>query len=179
MHPRPTLEAFDQFLHARDLRTEAVIIGGTALVLLGVIERATRDVDVLAPELSPIVLESARAFAREQRDRGVDLADDWLNNGPSLLGDALPSGWRERTERVFTGRALRLDTLGRMDLLRSKLFALCDRGTDLLDCLALKPDEAEIDQILPWLADQDGNPDWPAYVRQVLTDLRRRLHHAL
>src|SRR3954454_24315440 len=68
-----------------------------------------------------------------------ELLDDWLNIGPMQLGDVLPAGWRERVQRIFEGRVLVLSTLGRSDLLKSKLFALCDRGTDLLDCIALAP----------------------------------------
>jgi hypothetical protein len=51
MLPRVTLDAFDQFLAARELRLDAVVLGGAALVLLGVIERATRDVDDLKVRL--------------------------------------------------------------------------------------------------------------------------------
>ena len=42
-HPRETLEAFDRFLADRTLRPDAVVIGGAALNLLGVISRPTKD----------------------------------------------------------------------------------------------------------------------------------------
>jgi hypothetical protein len=66
-----------------------------------------------------------------------------------------------------------------MDLLRSKLFALCDRGFDLGDCLALAPTAGELGAILPWLEQQDGNPDWPAHVRATLADLGGKLGHGV
>jgi hypothetical protein len=66
-----------------------------------------------------------------------------------------------------------------MDLLRSKLFALCDRGTDLPDCVALAPTPDEIAVILPWLEQQDANPDWPAHVGATLHDLAGRLDHGV
>jgi hypothetical protein len=122
---------------------------------------------------------AARDFAKAQRAAGVDLKDDWLNNGPMQLGDVLPVGWRDRVQRIFEGRALVLSTLGRSDLLKSKLFALCDRGTDLLDCVGLAPTAEELAECLPWLALQDGNEEWPAHVRATLTDLARRLCHAV
>ena len=87
MFPRPTIEAFDAHLVAIGLRLEAIVIGGSALALLGVTTRQTRDFDIIAPELSKIILEAARAFALDQRRSGVDLIDDWLNNGPSQLAD--------------------------------------------------------------------------------------------
>jgi len=80
---------------------------------------------------------------------------------------------------AFSGHAIVLHTLGRLDLLRSKLFALCDRGIDLPDCLALAPSAEELAEILPWLEVRDANPDWPAHVRQSLSDLGRRLKHGL
>jgi hypothetical protein len=66
-----------------------------------------------------------------------------------------------------------------LDLLRSKLFGLCDRAADLGDCVALAPTPDELSLILPWLQEQDGNPEWPAHVIEVLDDLRGRLDHGL
>jgi hypothetical protein len=33
--------------------------------------------------------------------------------------------------------------------------------------------------VLPWLEQQDANPDWPAHVRATIADLRRRLSHGV
>lgn len=150
MLPLVTIEAFDRHLARLELRFEGVVIGGSALVLLGVIQRLTRDVDILAPALPEAITTAARDFARRQRQEGVDLIDDWLNNGPTQLGDVLPAAWSERVVRVFEGEALVLSTLGRPDLLKSKLFALCDRGTD-----------------------------WPDHVRVTVAQLGRRLGHGV
>jgi hypothetical protein len=179
MLPRPTIEAFDHHLGALGLRLEAVVIGGSALALLGVTTRQTRDFDILHPELPAAITGAARAFAREQRRLGIELIDDWLNNGPMQLGEVLPKGWQLRVHLAFEGRALVLNTLGRADLLKTKLFALCDRGTDLPDCIALAPTADEIAEAMPWPAEQDANPDWPAHVRSTVADLQRRLSHGV
>jgi hypothetical protein len=179
MLPRPTLEAFDAWLASRSLQLEAIVVGGSALALLGVTERQTRDVDILHPELSAEVALAAREFAAHLRGQGVELADDWLNNGPMQLAEVLPDGWRLRIRSTFEGAALRLTVLGRTDLLKTKLFALCDRGTDLADCIALSPDPEELDEAEPWLVEQDANPMWPEHVRSTLANLRRRLGHGL
>ena len=179
MKPQTVVQAFDVHLEQRGLRLEAVVIGGSALVLMGVIARLTKDVDILAPELPLAVREAARAFAAERRAAGEDLQDDWLNNGAMSLGDVLPRGWQARVEVVFTGRAVLLRTLGRADLVKSKLFASADRGTDLEDCLALAPSAAELAEALPWLDRQDGNELWPAHVRASLAELGRRLGHGV
>ena len=179
MSPRETLEAFDRYLTQRGLRLDAVVIGGAALNLLGVISRATKDCDILDPPLPSPIVEAARSFAAGVRKRGEVLQDDWLNNGPASLTSVLPPGWRDRLQIVFSGAAIELRCLGREDLLRSKLFALCDRGFDLGDCLALAPSASELDAILPWLEQQDGHPGWPSHVRTTLADLGKRLGHGV
>ena len=179
MRPRETLAAFDRYLAERGLQFSAVVIGGAALNLLGVVSRSTKDCDVLYPELPPVIVEAARTFATEVRATGEVLQDNWLNNGPASLAAQLPTGWQEHLRIVFAGSALEPHCLSREDLLRSKLFALCDRGIDLGDCLALAPTADELRALLPWLEYQDANPDWPAHVRATMGEVARRLGHAL
>ncbi len=179
MDPRETLTAFDRFLADAGLEFEGVVIGGAALNLLGVIARPTRDCDVLYPSLPPKIAEAAHRFAARIRSDGGQLQDDWLNNGPASLAAQLTPGWQQRLQPLFSGTALRLESLGRDDLLRSKLFALCDRGIDLGDCVAMAPTADELRSLAPWLEAQDLNPDWPAHVRETLADLGRRLNHGV
>ncbi len=176
MLPKKTIRAFDLFLEGEGLRLDAVVVGGSALALLGLTDRATRDFDILAPDLPDEIVDAARRFAEQQRAGGVALADDWLNNGPIQLGDILPVGWRDRLQLAWSGQAVVLNTLGRTDLLRTKLFALCDRGTDLADCIALGPSFEELTELEPWVAAQDANPQWPDHVCATLQYLRDRMH---
>ena len=152
---------------------------GAALNLLGVVVRPTKDCDVLHPELPEEIKAAAQAFAAETRPDGEALDDDWLNNGPAALAQQLPPAWEERVQTVFIGVAIQLRCLGREDLLCTKLFALCDRGLDLADCLALAPTAGELASLLPWIEKQDLNPHWPAHVRATLADLGKRLGHAV
>ena len=179
MLPRPTIEAFDAWLAARSLRLDAIVVGGSALALLGVTDRQTRDFDILHPELPEEITKAAREFAAHLRGENTDLASDWLNNGPMQLAEVLPDGWRLRVRVAFSGASLTLTTLGRADLLKTKLFALCDRGTDLADCISMAPTATELDEAEPWLAVQDANQMWPDHVRAVLDDLRERLGHGV
>jgi hypothetical protein len=179
MWPRQILTTFDRYLGDRGLHLEAVVIGGAALNLLGVVSRQTKDCDILHPSLPTEIVEAARSFAADMRSRGELLQDDWLNNGPASLAQVLPARWQARLQTVFTGGALLLRCLGREDLLRSKLFALCDRGIDLADCLALAPTADELQAIRPWLEQQDTNPGWPSHARETTADLARRLGHAV
>jgi hypothetical protein len=177
MDPRTTLAAFDRYLADRGLALDAVVVGGAALNLLGVITRQTRDCDILHPPLPDAVVAAARAFAAELTAAGGKLNEDWLNNGPSSLTKLLPAGWELRLQEAFRGQVLVLRSLHRSDLLKSKLFALCDRGLDLQDCIALAPTPAELAEATTWLEPQDLNPGWPAHVRATLADLARRLGH--
>ncbi len=179
MKPRETIEAFDAWLASDSLTIDAIVVGGAALALLGVTSRQTRDVDVLDPLLSERALDAARRFATLVRTQGTHLDDTWLNNGPAQLTTVLPEGWRDRLRTAFRGERLALRTLGRSDLLKTKLFALCDRGTDLSDCIALKPSMAELDAAEPWFAYQDANPMWPEHVSTTFEDLKRRLGHVV
>ena len=73
MHPRPVLEAFDLWLASHQLRLDAIVIGGAALSLMEIIDRQTRDVDVLNPELSNCVLTASKTFAAQLRSEGIYL----------------------------------------------------------------------------------------------------------
>lgn len=167
---------FDNYLTRRSLRFHTVIIGGAALIAMGVITRATKDVDCLFPEIPDAIKQASRDFARENPT--LDLPDNWLNNGPMSLADDLPEGWRERLVEVYTGQAIVLQTLGRTDLLGTKLFALCDRLEDWADCIALAPTAEELDACLPWVTARDGNAFWPEHVENTFAALAERIGYA-
>jgi hypothetical protein len=105
--------AFDQYLAERRLQFDAVVIGGAALNLLGVVSRLTKDCDILHPEIPDEIAEASRGFAIEIRAKGGTLQDNWLNNGPSSLASHLLPRWEERLQTVFAGTAIHLRCLGR------------------------------------------------------------------
>ncbi len=179
MLPKEAIAKFDEFLAQSGLAFNAVVIGGAALGLLGVVTRQTRDCDILHPKLPDNIILAAKEFAALMRKNGEPLEDDWLNNGPYPVGDLLPEGWLDRLQEIFKGKAIVLSTLGRSDLLLTKLFGFCDRATDLGDCLALAPTKDELKAALPWLKKQDAHPGWPAHVEESLRDLARRLGYGL
>jgi hypothetical protein len=82
------LLAFDQYLAEGPLQFHAVVIGGAALNLLGVVSRLTKDCDILHPEIPNEIAEASRGFAIKVRAKGGTLQDNWLNNGPDL-GDCI------------------------------------------------------------------------------------------
>jgi hypothetical protein len=173
------LEAFDRFLEGRGLEFHGTVIGGAALIVMGTIDRATEDVDCLEPTLSESIKAAAAAFRISYKGKGAPLKEEWLNNGPASLIRDLPPGWEQRRAPLFNGQALKLQTLGRMDLLRSKTFAFCDRLLDFQDCLALKPTAKELQVIYPWLKERDGNELWPEHARKSLQAIAKDLGYDL
>ena len=96
---KQALEALEEQLRVQGERLELVVGGGAALIALGLVERATRDVDVVAlrsgeglAPADPLPEPLASAAATVARDLG--LPRDWLNPGPTeLLDFGLPEGF--------------------------------------------------------------------------------------
>lgn len=103
-------------------------------MLLGLIVRPTRDLDVVAlahggqyVKANPLPLTLREA----SRDVGetFGLGPEWLNAGPTDLMDfGLPAGFRQRvTIRRYGGLTLHL--AGRFDQICFKLYATVDQGS--------------------------------------------------
>jgi len=168
------IAAFDDFLHQKGLKFEGVVIGGVALLLIHVINRATNDVDILSPEIPEEIKKASIEFAKKNPNLSLN-PKEWFNNGPYSLKRDLPQGWRDRVQKVFKGKSLTLYTLGRMELLKAKLYAACDRDIDFDDCIALKPTFEELDSCLDWVLKGDANPLWPKRVKEVFAKLKKEL----
>lgn len=179
MKPLKIIELFDKYLHGKGKTFEAICVGGTALNLLGVISRETQDCDILDPRISQDIKELSKEFAAEVTKSGIDLKNDWLNNGPASLSRDLTGDWKAKIQIAFQGDAITLYTLGRLDLIKSKVFALCDRAIDRDDCLKLHPTRLELEEILPWLTQQDANLMWPEHVKETLSELAKELGYEL
>ena len=183
--PTATLRAFDEFLDADGLRFDAVVIGGAALHALGIITRTTDDVDVLVPQVPAPIAAAAARFAARPDTQPSD--GEWFNSKSyEFVGidGCLPEGWQARLRPLFRGRALKLQTLGRLDLICTKLVAMIDRGTDLGDCIALAPTAAELDEAWPFVVNYEGNEEsretyWIPRARAFYEKLARELRHGV
>jgi hypothetical protein len=176
---KDALIEFDRFLEKRGLQFQSTVIGGAALIVMGVVDRVTKDVDCLEPTIPDEIKAAAAEFRGVYSGPNAPLREDWLNNGPASLMQDLPPGWEERKVLLFAGRALRLMTLGRIDLLRAKIFAFCDRQLDFRDCLAMKPTAEELRTIYPWLRERDLNELWPKHARTSLQAIAKELGYDL
>ena len=175
MNPKEIISKFDEYLATHNLSFEAIVIGGAALALLKIITRETQDCDILDPKIPPDIAKASKDFVKTLHKQGHDIKENWFNNGPEDLKKSLPKTWKSEIQLLFKGKVLTLFTLGRMDLLRAKLFAYCDRQQDLQDCIALFPTQEELQQVLEWLQTQDANPDWPNHVQKSLSFLAKEL----
>lgn len=178
---RLALQRVGELLALAGERYAIVIVGGAALNLLGVVSRATRDVDILAvahgdrlaPPPDPIPSSLAAAIRTVGRDMG--LADNWLNTGPALQ-------WKQGLPRGIGGRVkwrrfanLRVGLVGRPDLIRLKLYAAADGhpgDRHIQDLIALDPTDAELRAAARWVKTQDAGAAFPGLVDDAVAHLR-------
>jgi hypothetical protein len=171
---RPILESLDAKLQARGEPRELVVCGGGALLILNLIDRQTRDIDVITPELDLVLKEIAAEVGQE-----FGLEPGWLNNGPASLARDLEQGWETRVQLIYQGKRLKMYSLSSRDLLASKLFAYCDRDEDdLSDILKMAPSISEIESLQGWVLARDASEFWPARVERCFKKLIERLAHA-
>jgi hypothetical protein len=171
--------ALGEQLAAVGERYELVVIGGSGLLALGIIERSTRDVDLLALR-SGDKLNSAEplpkklASARDRVARDFSLPVDWLNPGPTdLLTLGLPDGFINRLERRDYGDSLSVYLASRYDQIHFKLYALVDQGPGKHedDLRALSPTEEELLAAAHWSRSHDPSEGYAQMLRGVLTHL--------
>ncbi len=157
------LTILGQLLADRGYHYEIVAIGGGSLLLLKLIERTTKDLDLVAllknGELMPAdPLPSALLQAAEDVGKALNFEKDWLNTGPaSLLEGGLPQGFVNRIHtRNYKGLIVHL--ADRFDQICFKLYATVDQGPDskhFADLIALKPTITELEQARSWCISHD------------------------
>lgn len=173
------LSALGEQLAAVGQRYELVVIGGSGLLALGIIERSTRDVDLLAlrsdDELgSAKPMPAALEAARNRVARDFSLPADWLNPGPTdLLDFGLPDGFIDRLERRDYGQALTVYFASRYDQIHFKLYALVDQGPGKHedDLRALSPTEEELAAAARWSRSHDPSEGYAQILGEVLAHM--------
>lgn len=154
---------------------DLVVIGGSALLALGLISRSTQDVDVVALagddglyEALPLPKPLASACRRVARD--LDLPEDWLNSqaAADMLRLGLPQGFFDRLATRDYGAFLTVRYASRFDQIHFKLHAAVDRGggKHLSDLRELQPKEDELLAAARWARTHDPSDGFLA----VLTD---------
>jgi len=163
---------------------EILVCGGSALNVLGFVQRATEDVDVLAyvkrnkvgevslVKAEPLIDELAEAAKKVARD--FNLPEKWLNPGPASAVDlGLPEGLMGRVLSKKYGNKLVVHYLGRYDQIHFKLYAAVDQGAGkhLDDLLALKPTSEEMEQAARWTMTHDISEGFKQNLKSLLNHL--------
>jgi hypothetical protein len=161
--------------------------------LLGLVDRATTDVDILAfastdgagvlrlrPPDEPIPADLAQAASTVAGDLGLD--SHWLNTGPaSQWRTGLPPGLEGRVEwRCYEG--LWVGIVGRHDLIYFKLYAAADdvgvSSVHFQDLLALSPGDEDLEEAGGWVREQDPTPGFAGVVSEVIRHAREHRDRA-
>jgi hypothetical protein len=170
------LRALGEQLAAQREHFTIAVVGGSALLALELVSRATRDVDVLAivdgeELMSAQPLPAALAGAAHTVARDFGLSEDWLNPGPtSLLDLGLPEGFFERAQHRRYGRGLAVLFASRLDQIHLKLYATVDQGTGkhLNDLQTLAPTEQELLDAAHWSRTHDPSDGYRRVLASVL-----------
>ena len=159
------------------------ICGGSALNVLNVAQRTTRDVDVLAiveETESGIVLRPDKALPDDFREvvswvaTDLQLDEDWLNMGPKDVLEVYgaPKGMTDRWEEREYGPSLKAFFISRLDQVHFKLLAAMDpkaRARHLEDLTErIKPSEEEVSAAVEWLLDRKTSPQFRGRMRLVV-----------
>ncbi len=180
------LSALGELLDGRGIMIpELVVCGGSALNVLGLVSRTTKDVDVVAfaeNRAGSYYLRSADPFsdglenAGKRVARDFNLPETWLNSGPtSAVELGLPDGLMKRVETKRYGKKLIVHFLSRYDQIHFKLYAAVDQGPGkhLNDLEALKPSAQELLEAAQWSKTHDVSEGY----RDSLKELLRYLGH--
>ena len=186
--PRLSPELLDQALRLTaerlaqlDAPQETLVVcGGAALLALGLVQRTTKDVDVLAgvdPKfglVDPRPLSTTLSRVVDEVGVTLDLPRGWLNAGPAdqvLAG--LPEGFISRLIRRDYGPKLIIHYPDRYDLIHLKLFAAIDQGPGrhISDLRKLSPTEDEMLAAARWVLTQDAGEVFPVLVKEAITQL--------
>lgn len=175
------LRTLGAVLESRGVSSRILVAGGSSLLLLGLIERPTADLDVIGLAIGDRYVKAdvlPAALVEAARDVGaaLGLADDWLNNGPASLFDfGLPKGFEQRVEVRPYGN-LEVHVPGRVDLLAFKLYAAVDHfgGRDskhLTDLKALQPTPDELLTAARWTRTHDPSDGFKGQLVNLLASL--------
>jgi hypothetical protein len=179
------INALGEILASEGESAAIVVVGGTAMIIQGFVERATSDVDVIAigkdakggekrsiepPEPLPELL--MRAISRVARD--FNLPADWMNTTAGLQWETgLPPGFATRIHWRQHG-GLWLGLADRHDLIMMKLYAAADSegpsSVHFQDLLALEPTNDELEAAARWARSQDTSSEFAGILGQVVKE---------
>jgi Nucleotidyltransferase of unknown function (DUF6036) len=159
------------------------ICGGSAMIIENYIDRATKDIDILAIETKNSkekIIKSAdplpEDFLKMAKETANDLGlpETWINSGPaSLKPQDFPEGCANRAHKHILSKTLTVYFLDRTDLIYLKVYAAADTGPGkhTNDLLSLKPTNEEIEKAAQWTLKQDVSEHFKFILKDMLKKL--------
>jgi len=160
-----------------------VVCGGTALNAMHLIQRTTKDVDIVAlmdsnnKLIDPAPLPKELLLAAKEVADTLNLPQDWLNNGPSsgdggLFRLGLPDGFKERLIRNYQGEKLTVYLASRLDQIHFKLYAAVDQfgSYHASDLKQLSPSDEELIQAIRWAITHDPSEGFQTAIKLFLQE---------
>lgn len=124
--------------HLPDEQISLIMGGGGAMILAHGFPKGTTDIDAIPRGLSPEMLSPyVNEIALE-----LELPGDWLNPYFSTFSHVLPPSYGERLVEVFRGTHLKVEALGKEEMLLMKCFA--GRPKDMPHARALIKGKADL-----------------------------------
>lgn len=173
------LDTLGKLIEKRGLQYEVVAIGGGGLLLLGLLIRTTKDLDLVAlvdkgEFVSAKLLPPPLIQAIEEVAITFDISRDWINGGPSdLLTFGLPEGFKSRMETIRLG-GLTIHFAGRFDQICFKLYATVDHGPKSKhyeDLKYLQPNKIELEEAKRWCITHDPSEGFSRDLETVVNEL--------
>ena len=158
---------------------ELVVVGGAGLLALEIVDRGTKDVDVVARIEAGTLLKgrplpAGLVEARDAVAEDFGVSEGWLNAGPADLVDfGLPDGILERLDTHVFNRALTVHFVSRYDQIHFKLYAFVDQGLGKheQDLRALDPSREELLEAARWARTHDPSPGFREVLERALAYL--------
>ncbi len=160
-----------------------VVCGGAALNAMHLIQRTTKDVDIVAlmdPNgqlVDPAPLPDELLVAAKEVADTLNLPQGWLNNGPSsgeggLFRLGLPDGFKERLVRTYQDEKLTVYFISRLDQIHFKLYAAIDQlgSYHASDLKQLSPSDDELLQAVRWATTHDPSEGFQIAIKLFLRE---------
>ncbi|MES2198795.1 MAG: hypothetical protein V4489_01310 [Chlamydiota bacterium] len=169
-----------KLLQDKGFSYEVVAIGGGGLLLIGLMIRTTKDLDLVAlidngELISAKPLPNPLLQAIEEVAITFNMSKDWVNIGPSdLLTFGLPDGFKSRMSIIRHG-GLTIHLAGRFDQICFKLYATVDQGPTskhYADLKYLKPNKIELEEAKRWCITHDTSEAFFQELEIVISQLR-------
>ena len=161
------LQTLGEVLAARGEQHDLAVVGGGALLILGLIARPTRDLDVVA-RIDEEQWSRAEPFPPALSEAVRDVA-----GALDLIDLGLPEGFAERT-MVRRYGTLTVRFAARVDQIAFKLYAAVDQGPDskhFADLEKLAPTSDELLAAARWARTHDPSDGFRSMLHQALRAL--------